>query len=102
VKSAVALYLLPLKLTFSAHNSSAVQKGYWNDEFVKYFVKGNPVKRPPLINRGYFSRMFTIQYILDQFFQLEASKKQIVSFGAGFDTTFFRLKVDSQFSFPFF
>ena len=48
----------------------------------------------PLINRGYFSRVHTVDKVLLRF--LEAadgnSVPQIVSLGAGMDSTFFKLR----------
>ncbi|KYQ99815.1 leucine carboxyl methyltransferase [Tieghemostelium lacteum] len=71
---------------------SAVDKGYYIDDFVKHFVKV-PIKRPPLINRGFFSRVEAIEQFIKQFFtSYSQERKQIVSLGCGFDTLYFRLK----------
>lgn len=64
------------------------------DDYVHLFVK-RPLRRSPIINRGYFSRWAAFRKLLAQF--LESSnepaqpKKQILSLGAGFDTTYFQL-----------
>lgn len=55
-------------------------------------------KRPPLINRGYFSRTYSIHKLFKEFTNLfgTAEKKQkiqIINFGAGFDTSYFRYKL---------
>jgi len=62
---------------------------------VKYFVK-KAIKRPPLINRGFFTRIQCIQDLIIQFLntyggsQQQSQKKQIISLGCGFDTYYFR------------
>jgi hypothetical protein len=44
---------------------------------------------------GYFSRVIALRQCIDKFLELTASHRvrQIVSLGAGFDTTYFHLKV---------
>ncbi|XP_002979526.2 leucine carboxyl methyltransferase 1 homolog [Selaginella moellendorffii] len=80
----------------SASKLSCVRKGYMTDNYVQYFVR-RPVKRSPLINRGYFARWAAIRALLMQFLSQPSSKrKQIVSLGAGFDTTFFQLKEEEN------
>ncbi|EFA83733.1 hypothetical protein PPL_02800 [Heterostelium album PN500] len=74
---------------------SAVNIGYYKDEFVQYFVK-TPIRRPPLINRGFFSRVEAIEQFIKQFFAIYSDSTkpiQIVSLGCGFDTLYFRMKV---------
>eukprot|EP00026_Physarum_polycephalum_P010478 Phypoly_transcript_10642.p1 GENE.Phypoly_transcript_10642~~Phypoly_transcript_10642.p1 ORF type:complete len:332 (+),score=42.42 Phypoly_transcript_10642:214-1209(+) len=71
---------------------SAVKLGYFKDDFVHLFVR-RPVKRPPLINRGYASRVLALEILIKQFLSTQPSvEKQIVSFGSGFDTTYWKLK----------
>jgi tRNA wybutosine-synthesizing protein 4 len=60
------------------------------DDYVHLFVK-RPVRRSPIINRGYFSRWAAFRQLLSQFLESSQAKKQIVSLGAGFDTTYFQL-----------
>ncbi|XP_010474841.1 PREDICTED: leucine carboxyl methyltransferase 1-like isoform X1 [Camelina sativa] len=75
----------------SASKLSCVKKGYMNDDYVHLFVK-RPVRRSPIINRGYFSRWAAFRKLLSQFLETSSpAKKQILSLGAGFDTTFFQL-----------
>ncbi|KAJ5076919.1 leucine carboxyl methyltransferase [Anaeramoeba ignava] len=93
---------------------SAVQLGYYNDPFVQFFVQ-NPRKSQPIMNRGYFARVYSIEKLILQF--LNVSKKikeknkeekkdenfqnvvpQIVSLGSGLDTTFWRISQDEKFS----
>ncbi len=52
-------------------------------------------RRSPLINRGYYSRVTALDKIIKQFLQVcqkVGKGSQIVSLGAGFDTTYWRLK----------
>ncbi|KZV49057.1 leucine carboxyl methyltransferase [Dorcoceras hygrometricum] len=86
----------------SASKLSCVKKGYMKDDYVHLFVK-RPVRRSPIINRGYFARYSTIRKLLYQFLDCEIdsnekgdSRKQILSLGAGFDTTFFQLQDEGK------
>lgn len=81
----------------TASKLSCVKKGYMKDDFVHFFVR-RPVKRSPIINRGYFARWAVLQKLLLQFLdpkdqsgERNPMKKQILSLGAGFDTTYFQL-----------
>lgn len=67
------------------------------DEYIHLFVR-KAVRRSPIINRGYFARWAALWKLLLQFLKSEVSsddnnqmKKQILSLGAGFDTTYFQL-----------
>ena len=84
--------------------------GYFDDPFVRFFVD-QPRRRAPLINRGYYARVACFDTLITSFLSTcvaqqtgEAGEKstaegaastapraQIVSLGAGSDTTFFRL-----------
>ncbi|XP_073028352.1 leucine carboxyl methyltransferase 1 homolog isoform X2 [Primulina eburnea] len=86
----------------SASKLSCVKKGYMTDDYVHLFVK-RPVRRSPIINRGYFARYAALRKLLYQFLDCEIdtdekgnSKKQILSLGAGFDTTFFQLQDEGK------
>ncbi|KAI8336809.1 leucine carboxyl methyltransferase [Chlamydoabsidia padenii] len=75
---------------------SAMQLGYFEDPFVKYFVK-RPIRRMPIINRGSHIRSRSLDTLVRQFLSLPdpsstSTKKQIVSLGAGFDTRYFMIK----------
>jgi len=71
---------------------SAVEVGYMKDNFVRLFVK-KPMKRAPLINRGYFARSYALDNLIDRFLKAgNQVQKQIISLGAGFDTRFFQLQ----------
>ncbi|CAE5956225.1 unnamed protein product [Arabidopsis arenosa] len=76
----------------SASKLSCVKKGYMKDDYVHLFVK-RPVRRSPIINRGYFSRWAAFRKLMSQFLECGTNnaKTQILSLGAGFDTTFFQL-----------
>ncbi|KAG9452176.1 hypothetical protein H6P81_005080 [Aristolochia fimbriata] len=82
----------------SASKLSCVKKGYMMDNYIHLFVR-RPVRRSPIINRGYYSRWAVLRKLLHQFLELGSisssenqPKKQILSIGAGFDTTFFQLQ----------
>lgn len=94
------------------HYRSAATKGYYTDDFIRYFVP-KAGHRSPLINRGmkkqltssrlfvsyphlltgYFARVAAIDETLHRFIAAADGPVQIVSLGAGQDTTFFRLQV---------
>lgn len=81
----------------AASKLSCVKKGYMKDEYVQLFVR-RPVRRAPIINRGYYARWAALRKLLLQFLKSERktddknqTKKQILSLGAGFDTTYFQL-----------
>ncbi|KAJ7514172.1 hypothetical protein O6H91_23G031400 [Diphasiastrum complanatum] len=78
----------------SASKLSCVKKGYILDDFVHFFVK-RPIKRAPLINRGYYARWAAIRKLLLQFLD-SVGPKQILSLGAGFDTTYFQLEEEGR------
>ncbi|KAK9142880.1 hypothetical protein Syun_012280 [Stephania yunnanensis] len=81
----------------SASKLSCVNKGYMKDEYVHLFVK-RPLRRSPIINRGYFARWAALRNLILQFLHCgrhsdgSVTKKQILSLGAGFDTTYFQLQ----------
>mmetsp|Transcript_15107 Transcript_15107/g.20848 ORF Transcript_15107/g.20848 Transcript_15107/m.20848 type:complete len:341 (-) Transcript_15107:134-1156(-) len=71
---------------------SCADLNYLNDIFVKHFVKRRQ-KKPPLINRGYFSRVHAFHSLMKQFMRAFKDKPtQIISLGCGFDTTYFQFK----------
>ncbi|KAF3440110.1 hypothetical protein FNV43_RR18388 [Rhamnella rubrinervis] len=86
----------------SASKLSCVKKGYMKDDHIHLFVK-RPVRRSPIINRGYFARWAALRKLLNQFLDSGSNadengqlKKQILSLGAGFDTTYFQLQVTGK------
>ncbi|OAY70520.1 tRNA wybutosine-synthesizing protein 4, partial [Ananas comosus] len=81
----------------AASKLSCVKKGYMKDDYVHLFVR-RPIRRAPIINRGYFARWAVLRKLLLQFLKSESQcndsdqkQKQILSLGAGFDTTYFQL-----------
>ncbi|CAD6447080.1 83e3d3e9-4c85-4ed9-8f21-6410cc421a9e [Sclerotinia trifoliorum] len=75
---------------------SAVNLGYLEDPFARYFVNGSGTRRLPIINRGTYSRTTALDLLIETFLsQSENStsqRKQIISLGAGTDTRYFRLR----------
>lgn len=69
----------------------AVQLGYWTDNYISYFVK-QIERRAPEINRGYFARIKGVDNFIQKFISRAGSNAQIINFGAGFDTLYWRLK----------
>ena len=93
----------------------AVQKGYWKDQYLPLFIRSNERKTPE-INRGYYARVKAITILIHKFIkvfnycrfpdaftliyfcfvlQLTNGQCQIVNFGAGFDTLFWKLRDDN-------
>jgi [phosphatase 2A protein]-leucine-carboxy methyltransferase len=77
---------------------SAVKKNYLDDAFIRHLVPRAHLQpaRPPLINIGTFVRSESIDMLVEGWIRLSCGtgkKCQIVSFGAGSDTRFWRLAV---------
>ncbi|XP_064615215.1 leucine carboxyl methyltransferase 1-like [Liolophura sinensis] len=70
----------------------AVQKGYWSDPYIQHFVSRGQNTHAPEINRGYYARVASIRILMEKFLKLTKCQCQVVNLGAGFDTTFWRLK----------
>lgn len=69
--------------------------GYFKDPFCKVFLK-NKKKMYPIINRGTWARVHAIRRIIHQFLSVYGDQQvNIVSLGAGYDSTFFWLKENS-------
>uniref|UniRef100_A0A914UKV3 Leucine carboxyl methyltransferase 1 n=1 Tax=Plectus sambesii TaxID=2011161 RepID=A0A914UKV3_9BILA len=77
---------------------AAVQLGYYDDPFINRFVQASsstndmPIRRDPEISRGYWARVKAFRTLIDQFLQKAGPSCQILNFGAGFDTLYWRLK----------
>ncbi|RZC36385.1 LCM domain containing protein [Asbolus verrucosus] len=69
----------------------AVQLGYWQDNYIPYFVR-QIEKRAPEINRGYYARVKGVERFIKTFLKKAGPSSQIVNLGAGFDTLYWRLK----------
>jgi tRNA wybutosine-synthesizing protein 4 len=82
--------LLDVNTTAVVHTSddaavskfSASSLGYFTDNYLQFFIN-KPNRRPPLINRGYYTRVAAIYSILNEFLSLPIDNKQIISLGAG-------------------
>lgn len=69
-----------------------IASGYCDDAYLHIFTKQKAPRRAPLINRGYYIRAKAVDTVLHSFVDnYSGTKKQIISVGAGFDTSFFRL-----------
>ncbi|XP_059175408.1 tRNA wybutosine-synthesizing protein 4-like [Physella acuta] len=85
------------------NDSSIVSKcstsscGYFNDPFLHFFVS-KLSRRAPLIHRGYYIRAVAFDRIVKNFLEVfgKDSRKQIISLGCGFDSTYFRLKASGH------
>ncbi|KAF1761861.1 hypothetical protein GCK72_010120 [Caenorhabditis remanei] len=73
----------------------AIQKGYWKDEFISRFANSSAnvaeARRFPEISMGYWARTAAIEKYVREFLTEFNGKAQVVSFGCGFDTLFWRL-----------
>ena len=73
---------------------SAARMGYFPDSFLQEFVE-KPRQRAPLINWGYYIRNKSLELTFEKAVEFYASRNevfQILSIGAGFDTTYFNMK----------
>eukprot|EP00794_Sanderia_malayensis_P004169 gene4169-4723_t len=75
----------------------AVEKGYWKDDYIQYFVRLMPDRKAPEISRGYYGRVEGLKMLLNQFLELTGRNCQVVNIGAGFDTMFWQLHADNMF-----
>lgn len=48
---------------------SAVKMGYWQDDYIQYFVNGYERKTPE-INRGYYARTKGVTMFMDKFLKV--------------------------------
>lgn len=85
-----------------AAKKSAVQRGYFVDDFIQYFIKGDYKETfHPNLRRDYWIRVFTMRSIQKQFLSKvgddsDLSKRQIINFGCGLDTAAFNLIKDKS------
>ena len=83
---------------------SAASKGYFEDTLVASFINIDvPIpatnfaqrRKPPIINRGYFARVHSINSTIQKFITAADAgtikRRQIISLGSGFDTLSLRL-----------
>ncbi|CAO4369790.1 unnamed protein product [Caenorhabditis nigoni] len=73
----------------------AIQKGYWKDDFIGRFANSSAnvaeARRFPEISMGYWARTAAIEKYVRGFLEEFNGNAQVVSFGCGFDTLFWRL-----------
>lgn len=69
-----------------------VTKKYLDDPFVSFFAKDDTIVNSPLMNRGTWLRTTAIERCVRSFYERAGCPVQIISFGAGVDTLYFRLK----------
>ncbi|KAK4087532.1 Transcription initiation factor IID, 18kDa subunit [Purpureocillium lilacinum] len=71
---------------------SAVDLGYLDDPYARFFVSGPPTRRLPIINRGTYMRTQALDQIVATFLAETRGQgpRQIISLGAGTDTRPFR------------
>lgn len=48
---------------------SAVELGYWQDDYIRYFVK-HVERKAPEINRGYYARVRAFEMFIHQFLEV--------------------------------
>jgi len=71
----------------------AEKLGYFKDEFVSLFTNKRQAKKMyPIINRGTWARVYTVRQILLRFLAANSGKVNVLSLGAGFDSTYFWLR----------
>lgn len=78
---------------------SAAEKGYFQDNCLSLFVnKLHP--RSPIINRGYYIRFRAIEAVFESWLSsinsCSYNKSQIISLGAGYDSSYLRLKSENK------
>lgn len=72
-----------------------VAKKYLDDPFVSFFARDTTIVNSPLMNRGTWLRTKAIEKSVQSFAAAAGGVPiQIISFGAGVDTLYFRLKKD--------
>ncbi|KPI84493.1 putative leucine carboxyl methyltransferase [Leptomonas seymouri] len=69
-----------------------VRKNYLDDPFVSFFAKDETIVNSPLMNRGTWLRTMAIENCVKGFAATAGQPIQVINFGAGVDTLFFRLK----------
>ena len=72
---------------------SAANAGYFEDGYLEEFVN-KPRARAPLINRGYYIRNKSLELTFERAVEYYSKKDepfQVLSIGAGFDTTYFNI-----------
>lgn len=77
---------------------AAARLGYIEDDvLVKIFDENgfkSSARKPPIINRGYFARSYSINKVISRFLSLTnvGNRRQIIVLGSGFDSTALNLR----------
>lgn len=70
-----------------------VKKGYLEDPFVSFFASDGTIVNSPMMNRGTWLRTVAIENAIIEFAaRFSGTPIQVISFGAGDDALYFRLK----------
>ena len=69
-----------------------VRKNYLDDPFVGFFARDETIVNSPLMNRGTWLRTTAIENCVKGFAATAGQPIQVINFGAGMDTLYFRLK----------
>ncbi|CAK9251380.1 unnamed protein product [Sphagnum jensenii] len=75
---------------------SAISLKYYEDSFLKLMFEAQArsfVRKPPIINRGYYVRVKAFEHIVNRFLEATSScsRSQVISLGGGFDTLPYKL-----------
>lgn len=50
--------------------ASAVERGYYKDEFISHFARRPVERKLPEIHRGYFARVYAVEAFVHQFLEV--------------------------------
>jgi [phosphatase 2A protein]-leucine-carboxy methyltransferase len=70
---------------------SAVERGYYVDPYIQYFVPETSRQIPPM-HLGYFVRTLSMWNAITKFQAVHGDATQVVILGGGYDTLFWRLR----------
>lgn len=70
---------------------SAVRAGYWTDPHLPALVRQAGHRRDPEIHLGYYARVAGVRALVGKFCEAADTAVQVLSLGAGFDTTYWRM-----------
>ena len=74
---------------------SAMQLGYFKDKYITKVCPKRKVNSSPMVRRGYYTRVHFVEHCLHAFHAVHP-KIQVISLGAGYDTSFFRLRSEGK------
>lgn len=67
---------------------SAVKMGYWQDDYIQYFVTGYERKTPE-INRGYYARTKGVAMFMNKFLKVTPHNSCTAYYPNSFDLLFY-------------